>query len=58
MGLMLLAVCVTPANVFMLEHADRFPDIPLWALVARLPLQILLIALIGWSGDVWMRHCD
>jgi uncharacterized membrane protein len=51
-GLILLTICVTPANAFMLEHAERFPDLPLWLLVARLPLQVLLILLIAWSSGI------
>jgi len=45
-GLMLLTVAVTPANIYMLQQADVFSEIPLWALVARLPFQLLLIWLI------------
>jgi len=48
-GLILLTICVTPANIFMLQHAQQFPDLPLWALVLRIPMQGLLILLIGWS---------
>lgn len=48
-GLTLLTIAVTPANVFMLQHAELFPDIPVWILVARLPLQLALIACILWS---------
>ncbi|MES1938201.1 hypothetical protein C27AD_17668 [Salinisphaera hydrothermalis C27AD] len=33
----------------MLQHASEFPNVPHWALVARLPFQLLLIACIGWS---------
>lgn len=51
-GLILLTICVTPANVFMLQHAQQFPDLPLWALTVRIPLQGLLILLIGWSARV------
>lgn len=54
-GLILLALAVTPANVFMLQHADRYPDIPVWLLVARLPAQALLLALIAWSSGVWRQ---
>jgi uncharacterized membrane protein len=46
-GLFLLTVAVTPANVHMLLHAQDF-DIPFGLLVARLPLQLLLLALIAW----------
>jgi uncharacterized membrane protein len=51
-GLILLTIAVTPANVFMLQHAQRYPDIPVWLLVARLPAQLLLLLLIGWSSRV------
>lgn len=47
-GLFALTVAVTPANVYMLQRADLF-DIPIWILVARLPLQLVLLALIWWS---------
>jgi uncharacterized membrane protein len=47
-GLFALTVLVTPANVFMLQRHDLF-DIPLWILIARLPLQLALLALIWWS---------
>ena len=48
-GLILLTIAVTPANVYMLQHANVFSEVPYWALVARLPLQLLLIWLIWWS---------
>lgn len=54
--LVLLTICVTPANVFMLMHADRFPTIPEWVLVARLPLQLVLILLIAWSGGLFSKR--
>ena len=47
-GLFLLTIAVTPANVYMLQHAERF-DIPYWVLILRLPLQVALLALIAWS---------
>jgi uncharacterized membrane protein len=47
-GLCLLTIAVTPANVFMLQAADRFHIAP-WVLEARLVLQLLLLALILWS---------
>jgi uncharacterized membrane protein len=47
-GLCLLTIAVTPANVFMLQRPDLF-HVPYWALVARLPLQAALLALIAWS---------
>lgn len=55
-GLILLAVAVTPANVFMLQHAERYADVPMWLLVARLPAQLLLLLLIGWSSGVLSKR--
>lgn len=49
-GLMLLTIAVTPANVYMLQHAEHFSEVPLWALVARLPFQLFLIWLIWWCS--------
>jgi uncharacterized membrane protein len=50
-GLLLLTLAVTPANVYMLQRWDQFP-VPYWALIARLPLQIVLLWIIAWSTDV------
>ena len=47
-GLLLLTVAVTPAHVYMLEHAEQFP-VPYSLLVLRLPFQVGLLALIAWS---------
>ena len=47
-GLFALTIAVTPANVTMLLHADAYA-VPHWLLVARLPFQLLLLALILWS---------
>jgi len=47
-GLFALTICVTPVHFYMLQHPDLF-SIPYWALVARLPLQLGLLALIAWS---------
>ncbi len=46
--LFVVTLAVTPANVWMLETADRWP-VPYWALVARLPLQVVLLVVILWS---------
>ena len=48
-GLFLLTLAVTPANVYMLQTSELFPTVPHWALIARLPLQVALLALIAWS---------
>jgi uncharacterized membrane protein len=47
-GLFALTILVTPAHIHMLQHPQLF-DAPYWALVLRLPLQVALLALIGWS---------
>jgi uncharacterized membrane protein len=47
-GLVALLVAVMPANIYMVQTHGQFPGIPLWALWARLPLQVLLI-LWAWS---------
>jgi len=47
-GLFLLTIAVTPANVYMLQHAELF-SVPRWALIVRLPFQAALLALIIWS---------
>ena len=54
LGLMALTVAVTPANIYMLQHAELFA-VPYWALVLRLPLQLALLALIAWSTGAAAR---
>lgn len=48
-GLILLTIAVTPANIFMWQNPDQFPEVPYWALTLRLPLQLLLLGCIWWS---------
>jgi uncharacterized membrane protein len=47
-GLLALTIAVTPAHIYMLQHPELF-HVPYWALVARLPVQAALLALIAWS---------
>lgn len=48
-GLFALTLAVTPAHFYMLQRPELFPSVPYWALLARLPLQVALLALIAWS---------
>jgi uncharacterized membrane protein len=43
-GLILFLLAVFPANIWMVQHLERFPQFPFWALWLRLPLQLLFIA--------------
>lgn len=47
--LFLLTIAVTPVHVYMLQYPERFPQVPLWALWARMVVQALLLACIWWS---------
>jgi uncharacterized membrane protein len=42
-GLVVLLIAVMPANVWMVQHPERYPGMPLWAMWLRLPLQLPLI---------------
>ncbi len=48
-GLLLLVVCVTPANIHMWMHPELFPEVPETLLSVRLVVQVLLLMLIWWS---------
>ncbi len=54
-GLFLLTIAVTPANIYMYAHPELFPAVSLTLLFWRLPLQLVLLALI-WR--VAIRRCD
>jgi uncharacterized membrane protein len=47
-GLFMLTMAVTPANIFMLQRPELFA-VPYWALVLRLPVQVGLLTLIVWT---------
>jgi uncharacterized membrane protein len=36
-------IAIFPANVWMVQHPERFPKIPRWAAIGRLPLQLWMI---------------
>lgn len=50
LGLIALLIAVFPANLHMALHPQLFPSIPTWALWARLPLQLPLIAWAWWHA--------
>jgi len=54
-GLFLLTILVTPANIYMLQRPDLF-TVPYWVLLARLPVQIGLLALIVWGSALGTRR--
>jgi uncharacterized membrane protein len=51
-GLIVLTICVTPANVYMWMNPQLFPTISETALGVRLLIQVVLIACIWWSTRV------
>ena len=57
-GLFLLSIAVTPCHVYMLQRPDLFASIPVWALWLRLPIQVVLLALIAWSTKPVRRDSD
>ena len=42
-GIAAMLVAFLPVHIWMVQHPERYPGIPLWALWARLPLQAPLI---------------
>jgi uncharacterized membrane protein len=48
-GLLLLIVCVSPANIYMWQHPELFPKFPPALLGVRLVIQVLLMMLVWWS---------
>ena len=48
-GLVILTVCVTPANIYMWMNPRLFPDISPAVLGWRLVAQVVLLAIIWWS---------
>lgn len=53
MGLFMLTLAVTPAHIYMLQAPELFASVPYWALLLRMPIQLALLALIGWIA---IRH--
>ena len=49
-GLVLLLIVIFPANIHVAIHGWEGMDIPRWALIARLPFQLLMIAWVVFSA--------
>ncbi len=43
-GIASMLIVFLDVHQFMLRHSERFPEVALWALCARIPLQFILIA--------------
>ncbi len=56
LGLMLLTLAVTPANVYMWQHPALFPQIPYWLLTLRLPFQLALLGIIWYATHAPSRN--
>ena len=48
-GLFVLTLVVSPANIYMSLNPELFPDVSELALTLRLVIQVLLLACIWWS---------
>lgn len=47
-SLIALLIAVYPANIHMAVNPQLYPNIPVWALYARLPFQFLFIGIAYW----------
>ncbi|MET0752904.1 MAG: DoxX family membrane protein [Pyrinomonadaceae bacterium] len=47
-GIIALLIAVSPANIYMAQHPELFPEFSVIALYLRLPLQLVLIAWASW----------
>lgn len=47
-GIIAMLVLFLTVHVHMLIHAEQYNDVPYWVLVARLPLQALLMLWAAW----------
>lgn len=55
-GLFLLTLAVTPANVWMLQHPELYPAFPVSALKWRMLIQVALLANIWWCTGISGRR--
>ena len=54
-GIVALLAAVSPANFYMAMHPAAFPRVPVWALWARLPLQL---PLMYWAWLYSRQQCS
>jgi uncharacterized membrane protein len=54
-GIVLMLIVYFDVHLFMLTHAGRFPEVPVWILRARIPMQFVLIA---WAWMYLRRERD
>jgi uncharacterized membrane protein len=47
-GLIALLIAIFPANIYVYQHQDVFPDVPPWLHLARLPIQAVFILWAWW----------
>jgi len=50
-GLILLTLCVTPANIYMWQNPELFSHIPSVLLSVRLVVQVMLLGCIWWGSQ-------
>lgn len=55
-GLILLLIAIFPANLHVALNGWPEANIPRWILIARLPLQLFLIAWVTWSSDLFKKN--
>src|SRR5580698_1938523 len=48
-GLIALLIAVFPANIYMMQHPEKF-HFALWILLARLPLQVVLVVWVWFAA--------
>lgn len=59
-GLLSIAtiIAVFPANIWMVQHPEKFPKVPRWAAIARLPIQLWMIWAVWDSTQRDSTHRD
>lgn len=58
LGLILLLIAIFPANIHVALNGWPGADLPRWALFARLPFQIVLIAWVAYSSGIFCKKSE